>query len=60
MKLHINNPVVIATTEDLVSHALKRMRKYKNYQIPMDDVAEFVGATSGDYQIDVQPKTTSI
>lgn len=44
IKDHIDKPLVIARTEELVSHAIERMRKYKISQIPVVDVTGFVGA----------------
>jgi cystathionine beta-synthase len=36
--------LIIARTEELVSHAIERMRKYKISQIPVIDVTGFVGS----------------
>jgi hypothetical protein len=33
-KDHIDKPLIVARTEELVSHAIERMRKYKISQIP--------------------------
>ncbi|MEN0010777.1 pyridoxal-phosphate dependent enzyme [Flavobacterium nitrogenifigens] len=44
IKDHIDKPLVIARTEELVSHAIERMRKYKISQIPVVDVNGFVGS----------------
>ena len=44
IKDHIDKPLVIARTEELVSHAIERMRKYKISQIPVVDVTGFVGS----------------
>lgn len=44
IKDHIDKPLIIARTEELVSHAIERMRKYKISQIPVVDVNGFVGA----------------
>ncbi|MGL5113360.1 MAG: pyridoxal-phosphate dependent enzyme [Flavobacterium sp.] len=44
IKDHIDKPLVIARTEELVSHAIERMRKYKISQIPVVDVMGFVGS----------------
>ena len=41
---HIDKPLVIARTEELVSHAIERMRKYKISQIPVIDINGFVGS----------------
>ncbi|WP_298145384.1 pyridoxal-phosphate dependent enzyme [Flavobacterium sp.] len=44
IKDHIDKPLVVAKTEELVSHALERMRKFKISQIPVVDTTGFVGA----------------
>lgn len=44
IKDHIEKPLVIARTEELVSHAIERMRKYKISQIPVIDITGFVGS----------------
>jgi len=44
IKDHINKPLIVARTEELVSHAIERMRKYKISQIPVIDVTGFVGS----------------
>lgn len=44
IKDHIDKSLVIARTEELVSHAIERMRKYKISQIPVVDVTGFVGS----------------
>lgn len=44
IKDHIDKPLVIVRTEELVSHAIERMRKYKISQIPVIDVNGFVGS----------------
>ena len=44
IKVHIDKPLVIVRTEELVSHAIERMRKYKISQIPVIDVNGFVGS----------------
>ncbi|MFD2910078.1 pyridoxal-phosphate dependent enzyme [Flavobacterium ardleyense] len=44
IKGHIEKPLVIVRTEELVSHAIERMRKYKISQIPVVDVNGFVGS----------------
>jgi cystathionine beta-synthase len=41
---HVNQPLVVVRTEELVSHAIERMRKYKISQIPVIDVTGFVGS----------------
>lgn len=44
IKDHIDKPLVIVRTEELVSHAIDRMRKYKISQIPVIDINGFVGS----------------
>jgi cystathionine beta-synthase len=44
IKDHLDKPLVVARTEELVSHAIERMRKYKISQIPVVDVTGFVGS----------------
>ena len=44
IKEHIDKQLIIARTEELVSHAIERMRKYKISQIPVIDVTGFVGS----------------
>ncbi|MGL2995055.1 pyridoxal-phosphate dependent enzyme [Flavobacterium sp. TSSA_36] len=44
IKDHLDKSLVIARTEELVSHAIERMRKYKISQIPVVDVTGFVGS----------------
>jgi len=44
IKEHIDKPLVIVRTEELVSHAIERMRKYKISQIPVVDINGFVGS----------------
>ncbi len=41
---HVDKPLIIARTEELVSHALDRMRKFKISQIPVIDTNGFVGS----------------
>lgn len=41
---HIDKPLVIVRTEELVSHAIDRMRKHKISQIPVIDINGFVGS----------------
>lgn len=41
---HIDKPLVVVRTEELVSHAIERMRKHKISQIPVIDVTGFVGS----------------
>jgi cystathionine beta-synthase len=44
IKEHLDKPLVVVRTEELVSHAIERMRKYKISQIPVVDVHGFVGS----------------
>jgi cystathionine beta-synthase len=44
IKEHIDKPLVIVRTEELVSHAIDRMRKFKISQIPVIDINGFVGS----------------
>jgi cystathionine beta-synthase len=44
IKDHIDKPLIVARTEELVSHAIERMRKYKISQIPVIDINGFVGS----------------
>jgi cystathionine beta-synthase len=44
IKDHLEKPLVIVRTEELVSHAIDRMRKYKISQIPVIDITGFVGS----------------
>ena len=44
IKEHIDKPLVVVRTEELVSHAIERMRKYKISQIPVIDINGFVGS----------------
>jgi len=44
IKNHINKPLITVKTEELVSHAIERMRDYKISQIPVEDVSGFVGS----------------
>jgi cystathionine beta-synthase len=44
IKNHIDKPLIVARTEELVSHALERLRKYKISQIPIIDNSGFVGS----------------
>lgn len=44
IKDHADKPLVIARTEELVSHAIDRLRKYKISQIPVIDTNGFVGS----------------
>ncbi|AXG72851.1 pyridoxal-phosphate dependent enzyme [Flavobacterium arcticum] len=44
IKEHVDTPLVVVRTEELVSHAIERMRKYKISQIPVMDITGFVGS----------------
>ena len=44
IKDHIDKTMIVVRTEELVSHAIERMRKYKISQIPVIDVNGFVGS----------------
>lgn len=44
IKDHSDKPLVTVRTEELVSHAIDRLRKYKISQIPVVDVDGFVGS----------------
>ncbi|RYG26154.1 MAG: pyridoxal-phosphate dependent enzyme, partial [Chitinophagaceae bacterium] len=44
IKDHSDKPLVVVRTEELVSHAIERMRKYKISQIPVIDINGFVGS----------------
>lgn len=44
IKDHSDKPLVIVRTEELVSHAIDRLRKYKISQIPVIDTNGFVGS----------------
>lgn len=44
IKDHIDKPLVVVRTEELVSHAIDRMRKFKISQIPVIDINGFVGS----------------
>lgn len=44
IKAHINKPLVIVRTEELVSHAIERLKKYNISQIPVMDTTGFVGS----------------
>lgn len=39
-----DKPLIVVRTEELVSHAIERMRKYKISQIPVIDITGFVGS----------------
>jgi cystathionine beta-synthase len=44
IKNHMDKPLIIVRTEELVSHAIERLKKYKISQIPVIDVTGFVGS----------------
>jgi cystathionine beta-synthase len=44
IKDHKDKPLVIVRTEELVSHAIERMKKYNISQIPVIDTTGFVGS----------------
>jgi len=44
IKDHFDKPLVTIKTEELVSHAIERMRKFKISQIPVEDTSGYVGA----------------
>ncbi len=44
IKNHSDKPLVAAQTEELVSHAIERMRDFKISQIPVKDVNGYVGS----------------
>ena len=44
IKNHLDKPLVTVMTEELVSHAIERMKKYKISQIPVKDSNGFVGS----------------
>ncbi len=44
IKNHIDKPLVSVKTEELVSHAIERMRQYKISQLPVEDSTGFVGS----------------
>lgn len=44
IKNHIDKPLVVVRTEELASHAIDRIRKYKISQIPVIDTTGFVGS----------------
>lgn len=44
IKDHLDKPLIVVRTEELVSHAIERMRKYKISQIPVIDINGFVGS----------------
>jgi cystathionine beta-synthase len=44
VKDHKDKPLMTVRTEELVSHAIERMREYKISQIPVEDLDGFVGS----------------
>ncbi|WP_233860976.1 pyridoxal-phosphate dependent enzyme [Tenacibaculum piscium] len=44
IKLHLNKDLITVQTEELVSHAIERMREFKISQIPVRDVNGLVGS----------------
>jgi len=44
IKSHMDKPLVSVKTEELVSHAIERMRQYKISQLPVEDSTGFVGS----------------
>ena len=44
IKDNLERPLIVVRTEELVSHAIERMRKHKISQIPVIDVHGFVGS----------------
>ena len=44
VKDHADKPLMTVRTEELVSHAIERMREYKISQIPVEDLEGFVGS----------------
>ena len=41
---HLARPLIVVRTEELVSHAIERMRKHNISQIPVIDISGFVGS----------------
>ncbi len=41
---HIDKPLITVKTEELVSHAIERMKQYKISQIPVEDTTGIVGS----------------
>ncbi|VXB94069.1 putative Cystathionine beta-synthase [Flavobacterium sp. 9AF] len=44
IKEHQDKPLIVVRTEELVSHAIERLKKYKISQIPVVDTTGFVGS----------------
>ena len=61
IKDHIDKSLVVVRTEELVSHAIERMRKFKISQIPVIDITGFVGSVdeSDLFQIYVSDKNAA-
>ncbi|OCB78124.1 pyridoxal-phosphate dependent enzyme [Flavobacterium crassostreae] len=61
IKEHLDKPLIVVRTEELVSHAIERMRKYKISQIPVVDTTGFVGSLDEShlFQSYLQDKNTA-
>ena len=44
IKNHSNKPLIVAQTEELISHAIERMKTFKISQIPVKNLNGFVGS----------------
>lgn len=44
IKGHVDKPLLTVRTEELVSHAIERMRDFKISQIPVEDMNGFIGS----------------
>ncbi|HET8802950.1 MAG TPA: pyridoxal-phosphate dependent enzyme, partial [Aequorivita sp.] len=44
IQAHADKPLITVKTEELVGHAIERMKKYNISQIPVEDTSGFVGA----------------
>ena len=44
IKNHSDKPLIAVKTEELVSHAIERMKEFKISQIPVEDINGFVGS----------------
>lgn len=44
IKNHIDKPLITVKTEELVSHAIERIKQYKISQIPVEDVSGIIGS----------------
>lgn len=60
IKGHIDKPLVVVRTEELVSHAIERLRKYKISQIPVIDSTGFVGSVDETELFDAYLKICNI